>query len=141
MTWNVANSICKSSKTEICCTRFLYLSCCTRNMNGDLINIEKIRYKTILCIFFSKNTELQDKHIGCTVFAKPCPVFVSIKYGQLIFTASYLTLSAKRFKWKASGQVHLLCPWPKHLTGCLDFYMAVRLRGRLEWHVVVVQCN
>ena len=64
--------------------------CCSRNIIDGLIKIEAKCYKTLLFL-------LQDKHIGCTVFAIQCPVFVSIKYGQPIYESLERNVSQRSY--------------------------------------------
>ena len=85
----VAISTLKSRKTEICCTRFLYLICCTRYMIDGLINIKKIRYKTLL-LTFVKRIHSYKINISIALFlAMQCPVFLAMKYGQSTHTSCW----------------------------------------------------
>ena len=56
-------------------------------MIDGLINIEEIRYKTILFTFFKRQHSYK-MNIGCTVFAIHFPVFVAMKYGQPSFVSN-----------------------------------------------------
>ena len=39
-------------------------------------------------------------------------------------------LSTQGIPWRTSRQARLLCPWARHLTGCLHLYVADRWRGQ-----------
>ena len=45
----------------------------------------------------------------------------------MVFSASMLRAQhKKRIVWETSRQACLLCPWVRHLTGCLHLYVAGR---------------
>ena len=50
---------------------------------------------------------------------------------KMVFTASLLGAQHKKgIVWRTSRQACLLCPWARHLTGCLHLYVADRWRTR-----------
>ena len=48
----------------------------------------------------------------------------------MVFTASLLGAQQNRIVWKTSRQACLLCPWARHLTGCLRLYVVDRWWGQ-----------
>ena len=59
-------------------------------------------------------------HYACTM-----PIYnYPLKNG--VFTASLFGAQQIGIVWRTSQQAWLLCPWAKHLTGCLHLYVADR---------------
>ena len=80
---SVASSRFKSRKTEICCMKFLDLICCARNLLNGLINIEEIRYKTHLLIYFKRILSRKVNMLIAPFWPYDVPFsgLISIKYG------------------------------------------------------------
>ena len=58
------------------------------------------------------------------------PSRVTPKALKMVFTASLFGAHTKGIVWKTSWQACLLCPWARHLPGCLHLYMADKWRGQ-----------
>ena len=60
---------------------------------------------------------------------------------KMVFTASLLDAQQIGIVWRTSRQACLLCPWARHLTGCLRCYVADRWRGQAVYQLWRPQFN
>ena len=48
----------------------------------------------------------------------------------MVFTASLLGAKLIEIVWRTSRQASMLCPWARHITGCLHLHVADRWGGQ-----------
>ena len=73
-----------------------------------------------------RGSALHSVHMGFIFSSRVIPKDLKKWYSQL----SCLALSKKGIVWRTSWQACWLCPWARHLTGCLYFYVATA--GRIK---------